>query len=178
MKKLALTNAALLLTGLLVFLWAASPFKKSAGEVAPSLDVKRLIDLGCLQNGTLVPAPIKFFNRGSGGLTLSEFHSNCSCIRLYRVENGVKYKFRTLVIDPGEATSVFADLRVSGEPGTQIASSVWCKTSDPDNQEIQINLFYTPVARLYTVPSLLLFGQVPCDTPVTKPGITQRRLLQ
>lgn len=111
---------------------------------------------------------IELHNRGSVPVPVGDFRTDCSCMQVYQLEEGLKRTVTKIVVPAGGSQSVYIDLRGSGEPGTRLASAVFFRDLEADPGEHRVAVLYTPVARVYAFPRAVAFGIVPAGVPATR----------
>ncbi len=141
---------------------------ESENEIPGSagVTIEDLIDLGSVKNGEIVQVPIRITNESASSSVLDEFRSDCSCVTIYEMQDGVKKKVGKMALGPREEVKVYADIRISGDPGVKRSSSVQFRESGERHR--QVGIFFTPVARLYSIPQVAVFGDVPVNTALTR----------
>ena len=139
-----------------------------ATELPPSqraIEFPESLDLGPLLNGSIHQSAIPLKNTSRQTISLTGFKTDCSCLQVYEQSGGVRRQLDQLTLAPGEAKTIYADVRVSTEPGIARASFVEFKADEhPLAQYYQVPIFHIPVARLYTMPRTASFGVVAAES--------------
>ena len=95
------------------------------GEALESLAYPKTIDLGTVSNGTTVPVAIEFRNTGKEPLAISSFKPDCICTSISIMDGPTKIPVKgDVVIPPNDGRRLFADLKISGDPGILQTTSI------------------------------------------------------
>jgi len=139
----------------------------SDSNIKGRLEVQGFSDLGAVPIGTMATASLKISNRSGEDVLVNRFKPDCSCTEVYVDRDGSKERVAELLLKPNESEIVRVDLRISGEPGLKQLSSVeFQEANRPVFYRMQI--LHTPIARFYTVPRVLQFGDLRVDEKVAK----------
>lgn len=164
----------LLLTTLAVvivvwLLWAPRTHQSAAGDnFGGRIETAGMVNLGTVSNGDIKQASIEIRNSGDASVTVGDFRTDCTCMKVYQLEGDEKRTVTRLIVPPGGVQTLYLDLRVSGEPGKQYASSVFFRDLETERDEYHVVVAYTPVARVYLVPHAVAFGVIPAGVLSTK----------
>jgi hypothetical protein len=124
------------------------------------LGIPSLIDLGSIDDGTLIPVRIDVTNPGQSTVTLTDFKASCSCMSVYQESSSSpKVAIEKLTVSPLAHTTILIDVRVGGDAGSRQASTVSFRDAAA-NDVYSVAITYTPVASLYSIPKSVSFGGV------------------
>lgn len=138
----------------------AARLPREGGSSSGGVECTDYVELGPNQIGTMRQASFKIANRNTHNVQLLKTLSDCACVDVYRLNNGVKIKIQDYVLQPNEEVTLHADIRIGGEPGQFRSSTVIVQTSETGFENLVTRINYLPVTRLYTLPRAALFGEL------------------
>jgi hypothetical protein len=128
------------------------------------LRVPEVIGLGPTENGSIHRVPITIATGGGSPTVLTNFRGSCSCMQVYEVVAGAKREVTELHLPPVGSKTIYADIRVSGNPGENQAVAVEFEELGRAASPYQVFITFTPTAHLYTIPKMVSLGEMPVNS--------------
>lgn len=130
-----------------------------ATPLNPTADYPKSLDLGEQMIGANCLAFFIVANRGESDLTVGKFKPSCSCSRVEPVTATGPNPKGQFVVRPGESAKFSVAIRVQGNAGHDMMSTIDFQTNDPKNAEPQITLSIPKlIGGIIVVPSAVVFG--------------------
>ncbi len=135
----------------------------------PKLQVPEYVDAGRIDRGDPCSCQFEAKNEGQLPLIIHKAKASCHCQGVYVLRpNGVREPIRELRIAPGKSITLGTRFVATGMVNEPVSFQVLLATNDPVRAIVEIRINYTPSAKIYCVPNVLVFGEVPLATTVTR----------
>jgi hypothetical protein len=157
-----------LVTAGLTMIFRASPAHWFGYE--PVLQCPRTVDMGVWNLGEAATGHLEVKNIGKSVLSLKDFSTSCSCIKVEREIDGHHSPLRKIDLSPGEEAGLVVSFGIGAEPGESQSATVYFQTNDPSHPVWQCDFIISRVGGAYFAqPSAVIFGPL---APGEKPRRT------
>jgi hypothetical protein len=163
---------ALLTAGLLIAIFCGSYAARRQGRNwnRPQIQVPRAVDLGAVERGTWIVAPLVIKNSGGKALEITNVSTSCGCMALGPATEGQEQSLKQTTVAPGATLELAIRTSVRGELGAQFVNFVQFDTNDPDHPRVRIEVTAAVLGGATPVPAKLALVGIPRD------GILRRKI--